>query len=376
MKSLPSNTSTSQKLGSLNLWQRFLKGIHDYGRVFVKMSILFVAFLGFKSAKAQEALGQEKDSQEPIGYLNWKVPTWGGQQYWTDVHFRMGWHIQRNAATGHFRLLDEKNTRHAWGNQAHCQQVLQQIVQEGRVPKVSGRVIVVLHGLIRTRNSMSSLADFLQRETDATVINFEYASTRETIADSAGALAELLKGLGDQVTRVDFVGHSMGNIVVRHYLRDLEREENQSTPPTFGRMVMLGPPNQGSRMARLLNHSLLFNAVTGQAGIQLGKAWPHLEKSLTTPPFEFAIISGGAENDRLIDNWLLSGPNDFTVSAKETFLAGATDSSMMPLLHGTMMKHPEVHQQVHSFLEHGYLVSADRKQPLTAADLKQVKAKN
>ena len=117
-------------------------------------------------------------------------------------------------------------------------------------------------------------------------------------------------------------------------------------------------------MAALLNNSLVFNTVTGISGYQLGRGWKVLEKNLATPQFEFAIISGGTTSNRIIENHLLSGPNDLTVDIHETKLAGASDSSLLPGFHAGLLSDPEVHSQVASFLENGFLVAADQKHPI------------
>ncbi|MEZ6093690.1 MAG: alpha/beta hydrolase [Pirellulaceae bacterium] len=292
--------------------------------------------------------------QEPVGYWNWKTPTMGGQQFWNDVLFRDGWKIQQNINTGHHRLIDSQHFRHAWGDRQHCQNVLeQQLAGEPRT-NTNGEVVILLHGMIRTHNSMNSIERLLQEHTDATVINFEYASCRQTIEESAKALKSVIDGLNNDVKAIHFIGHSLGNIVVRRYLNDVYQLPVDQRPP-FGRMVMLGPPNQGSRMASLMNNSMIFNAVTGAAGKALGKGWKELVAELATPQFEFAIIAGGKEEKPMIDNWALAGPNDFTVSVAETHLNGAADTITLPLLHGTMMNSPDVHQAILSFLEHGRL---------------------
>ena len=51
----------------------------------------------------------------PIGLPNLKIPTLGGFIFWEDVAEIEGWRMQRNMFTGHWRLLDPRNIRCAWG---------------------------------------------------------------------------------------------------------------------------------------------------------------------------------------------------------------------------------------------------------------------
>jgi hypothetical protein len=51
----------------------------------------------------------------PISLPNLPMPTLGGFVFWDDVAEIRGWRMQRNIFTGHWRLLDPKNMRYAWG---------------------------------------------------------------------------------------------------------------------------------------------------------------------------------------------------------------------------------------------------------------------
>ncbi len=96
------------------------------------------------------------------GPPNLLMPTLGGKQFWGDEAFLHGWHIQKNALTGHYRLLDERNFRHAWGNLAECQNRLAQIRREQKLPPMQGPAVIVLHGLVRSHSSMGNMAQFLR----------------------------------------------------------------------------------------------------------------------------------------------------------------------------------------------------------------------
>ena len=52
----------------------------------------------------------------PRQHPNLSTKTLGGTQFWSDVLVQRDWRIQRNAWTGHHRLLDGQNSRHAWGS--------------------------------------------------------------------------------------------------------------------------------------------------------------------------------------------------------------------------------------------------------------------
>ena len=320
--------------------------------------------------KQIESQATSSDDQ-PIGYPNWKTKTLGGKQFWTDVRYVGGWRIQQNSETGHCRLLSPDSTRHASGNHLHCKQKLDKLVAEGKARPVKGKVVIVLHGLIRTKSSMQPMANFLQKEGDFTAINLQYASTRNKVSEHAKALKGVIDGLGRNVTEINFVGHSLGNLVVRRYLDDTtDSQSGRQGDSRIRRMVMIGPPNQGSRFARVLKSSVAFRTIFGVSGVELSRAWEKLEPTLAIPTFEFGIIAGGQETEKGFSNVILEGKDDFTVSVSETKLAGAHDFVVKPLFHSTMMHQPEVLEATLCFLQNGYLVSESQRTPLTENDLR------
>ncbi|MDG2013091.1 MAG: alpha/beta hydrolase, partial [Pirellulaceae bacterium] len=304
---------------------------------------------------------QDSTLKKAESYFNLPTKTMGGKQVWTDfVHLR-GYRIQQNVMTKHYRLLDPKDVRLAWGNMQGCTEELQKIAEKKELQPVSGRVLIVLHGLIRSRGGMQSIADYVAEETDITVINMSYASARTSIDRHAAALASVVSHL-PEATEIDFLAHSMGNIVIRYYLGQLATKED----PRFRRMVMLAPPNKGSRLARLMQDNLLFKTFWGVSGQELSRHWEVLESKLCEPEFEFGIIAGMRPESSSLDNPLFGEKNDLVVSVEETRLPGAADFIQMDLLHSTMMNDDRVKQATTSFLENGFFRSAAEREPIPA----------
>ncbi len=100
-------------------------------------------------------------------------------------------------------------------------------------------------------------------------------------------------------TQFSFVGHSMGNIVVRHLISDLQRDgDPHGVLDRCRSMVMLGPPNQGAAIARRLAPTGLYGILTGKGGLELGPDWEDFVQNLATPSFPFAIIAGDVSATR------------------------------------------------------------------------------
>ena len=124
-------------------------------------------------------------------------------------------------------------------------------------PNVTGpdppeRVVVFLHGLMRTHRSYHTLGDRLLNQNFATPIYFGYASTRADVKSHAEALRQLVEGMPGN-PKIDFVAHSLGNIVARHAIADWQHDgDPKQVLPRMGRFVMQGPPNQGAMIAKRL----------------------------------------------------------------------------------------------------------------------------
>ena len=305
-------------------------------------------------------------AEEPEGPVRVPMPTMGGKQFWADQLLFHQWRIQRNVLDGHYRLLDENNMRYAWGTYDECLATLERIKRQENLPRMSGKAVIVLHGLVRTRSSMELLCQFLREQGGYQVFNVSYPSTRVDIAEHARSLRNIVQNL-DGVDEINFVGHSMGNIVIRHYLGDLARQETWKQTPNaqaadrraiarFHRFVMLGPPNQGARLAEALSDSLIFQQIMGDSGLELGRDWPELEKHLATPSFEFGIIAGGKGGDKGFSP-ILEGDNDGTISVETTKLPGAHDFVVVPVLHTLLMDNKAVQKLTLRFLKHGYFLS-------------------
>lgn len=298
----------------------------------------------------------------PTGNFNAVMPTLGGKQFWADELFFHRWHIQRSVFTGHYRLLDGNNLRHAWGTFEECRNRLEEIKQRKGLRPMHGPAVIVLHGLFRSASSMNRICNYLRAEGGYTVFNVTYPTTRGDVADHARSLARIVANL-DGITELNFVGHSLGNLVVRHYLADHTRADLGLHPdPRIKRIVMLGPPNQGARIAEALAGVGLFHAVAGKAGSQLAREWSDLEQDLAIPGCEFGILAGGRGGSGY--NPLLTGDNDMVVSVETTRLPGATDFAVLPVIHTLMMDDPTVQEYTLRFLKHGYFVSAELRQPI------------
>ena len=307
------------------------------------------------------------DGQASRGPPNAELPTAGGFQFWTDKLFFHGWHIQCNAISGHHRLLDEHEVRHGWGTWDECCQRLEQIKREEHLAPMRGKAVIVLHGLFSSRLFTSSMCDYLREHGDYEVFSMGYASTRASVGDHAQGLASIVEHL-DGVEEINFVAHSLGNLIVRHYLGDcLRASPDGKLDPRIRRMVMLGPPNHGATRAKLWSDSAvfsgLFNVVVGELGQELSVDWGQLEEKLVIPPLEFGILAGGCGDD---EGWhaKIPGDDDGVVGVAETRLSNATDFKLLHLKHRGLARDKQSQEYTLRFLQRGYFVSAEERTPI------------
>lgn len=207
------------------------------------------------------------------------------------------------------------------------------------------QIVILLHGLARSARSMRKLEKALQQDRYQTR-NIDYPSRKFPIADlSQLVISEALKGIPSSTT-IHFVTHSLGSILARYYLA------SQSIH-NLGRVVMLGPPNQGSQIADWLQPYSLYHRFFGPVAAQLGTDRHSPLKQLGSAEFDVGIIAGNRAVNLLCAPFLPK-PNDGQVTVASTRLEGMRDHLCLPVSHSFMMNSPIVIRQVLYFLKQGH----------------------
>lgn len=201
--------------------------------------------------------------------------------------------------------------------------------------------VCLLHGLIRTRLSMSYLGAVL-KSADWEVVNFGYPSRKRDISRHADDLCDFLCRHGLEGQPVSFVTHSLGSIIMRKLV--------QRHPQKFkySRAVMLGPPNQGAEIARRLGMLPHVARIMGPSFVELQR----LNLPDITALIEVGVIAGGTGKERGLLP-LIKGDNDGVVTVAEATLPGAKEMRVVRALHSVLMYQPQIIKMTKNFLERG-----------------------
>lgn len=204
--------------------------------------------------------------------------------------------------------------------------------------------VVLLHGLARGAGSLAGMGRALQAA-GFPVWSCDYSSTSTSIADAADDVCRRIREeLPDR--ELHAVTHSLGGIVVR-CLGDRGLD--------WRRIVMLAPPNRGSRIANMLAGQALFQKAYGLAGVELSedRKWPF-------PPAPFGVIAGTKKRSwtnptSFLTRFVLSDDveHDGTVLVDETKLDGMAAFATVDANHTFIMNDLKAQQLAVRFLLEG-----------------------
>ncbi len=200
------------------------------------------------------------------------------------------------------------------------------------------RTVILVHGLWYGSISLRLLSGRLEQQ-GLSCHCFSYPTVRRSIASSARALYRF--AAERQADSLDFVGHSLGGLVILRML-----DEYSQLPP--GRVVLLGSPVTGSAVARRMADWPIARGLIGRSGGILKSGFAHAPSGRPT-----GVIAGtrGMGLGRAIER--LERPHDGTVSVHETRLPGASERLELPVSHTGLVLSRNVADHVASFLKTG-----------------------
>ncbi len=211
-------------------------------------------------------------------------------------------------------------------------------------PLAASNVVILLHGLARTSNSMEKMEATLKAE-GYEVHNLDYPSRHQSINTLATIVRAQVQAVTDSDDTIHFLTHSLGGIIVR----TIQKEDPLEN---IGRVVMLSPPNQGSELVDTLGDYSAFGWVNGPAGNQLGTDTNGFIASLGPVDFDLGVITGDYSING-INSMIIPGDDDGKVSIESAKVEGMNAYKVIHATHPYIMKNDEAITLTIQFLETG-----------------------
>lgn len=202
--------------------------------------------------------------------------------------------------------------------------------------------VILLHGLARTNHSMAKLESTLKKH-HYIVVNNNYPSTKKTIEQLANEFIPpmLYQCLKHHPKHIHFVAHSLGGMMVEHYLQT-------HTITKLDTIIMLSPPNHGSPLADLLHNNKIVQLILGPSIQELTTQIK--ESPLKRGPYKIGIIVGNRSFNPL-GAFIFDEPNDGIVPVSSTKMKKMNDFIVLPVTHTFMMRNDRVITQILCFLK-------------------------
>lgn len=201
--------------------------------------------------------------------------------------------------------------------------------------------LVLVHGMGRTPLSMLRLRRRLRRAGHHPIL-FGYSPTFETLQGATDRLVKRIERRAD-MTHYALVGHSLGTVIIRSALGQLENR----TPSAC---IFLAPPMRACKAAKFFSRFWPYQWLMGEMGQLL--AQDAFMQALPIPAMPTRIYAGVAGPRA---SWLPFGmeANDGILSLREAtgdFIAQAVH---VPALHTFIMNSRQVCDDMFRFLETG-----------------------
>lgn len=203
--------------------------------------------------------------------------------------------------------------------------------------------LLLIHGLGADQSIMADMSDFFRRY-GFNCINVSYDS-KASILDCAESVKDQLQAKRTGASNLYAVGHSLGGLILHVLVNDLLPDES------WVRCVMLGPPSQGSCLAKSLSRFAWYRKRYGIAGVELGE----FGQSLNPIKQPCGVIAGTRclWRDRIVLGIMGWRGHDGKVMLTETQVKGMSDHLVLPVAHPTMPNQIGVMLQALHFFKQG-----------------------
>ena len=199
------------------------------------------------------------------------------------------------------------------------------------------REIVLVHGVWAPGLVLMPLGALLARE-GFRCHRFNYRGAGRPLAANVEALVRFARSVGT----AQFVGHSLGGLVILHAL-------NEHPELAIGNVVLLGTPARGSFSGRRLARNRFGRWMLGETHA----LWHGAEVMRWHRKEALGVIAGTMPMGLGRAFGRLPGPNDGVVCVDETGIEGMSERITLHVGHSAMLVSARVAAQTSSFLREG-----------------------
>ena len=143
----------------------------------------------------------------------------------------------------------------------------------------------------------------------------------------------------------------MGGIILRQI-------QATNPLPDLGRVVMLGPPNQGSEIVDKLGKMKVFQLLNGPASLQLSTHASSIPNQLGPVSFELGVIAGDRSINPILSS-MIPGKDDGKVAIPRTRVEGMKDFLIVHSPHPFLMNHKPTQENALHFIKTGKFIEND-----------------
>lgn len=207
--------------------------------------------------------------------------------------------------------------------------------------------IYIIHGILRGSYEFGFLRKSLKKEGFVSEI-FTYRSRKERILKVGEKLYEQIKK--ENLTEVSFITHSLGGLILRAML--LFSKEDLDFPKIRS-VVMIAPPNQGTKSGNFMYKYTFFQWLLGVNLRDVKNDENSLAKKL---PLMFSAevgIIAGIRGNKYGYNPFIGSDNDGEIRPEETKLGTEKDFVTVKSSHVTILQNKKTIQLTIQFLKTG-----------------------
>lgn len=265
--------------------------------------------------------GRLEEILEKHSTCNIKSGTLGGKHCWT-TYSSGEWRLQVNKYFGNWRILDAEDNRLAWGVRDEGLRSLlnDQAINtftnyldsganfsQKKTAAPTKKAVILIHGWGVRAKSMQALADALADKGYDTY-NYDYCTSKYKIDEHVDIFLEKYRELiksfpADE--KIFFLTHSMGGLVLRGAMAKMTEDECRR----ISAIVMLGPPNLGSKLA-YFSALIPFNKSLGDMAPDDESYVMNIPAPTVKPPV--CIVAGRYDGKVAIKNTYLPDGYEFS----------------------------------------------------------------